>query len=120
MFKLLWFGRCGREDGRKRAFLARRLVFQSSLARTTCDLLDPKYRHGLSKLTAIAADDSENLVRLCAVQVQALLGSCILELLVEEPLVDLDPREARGLDGLLAMLAIHLAAVRLAQLVQAQ
>ena len=51
-------------------------------------------------------------------QVQALLSRRVLKLFVKEPLVDLDPGEASGLDGSLALLAIDLASLSLAILVQ--
>ena len=88
----LWFGRLGREDSQNRAFLARPLVFQQSLTRSTVDLLDLEYRRGLPELTTVAADDSENLDRLWAAHEQTLLSRRVLELFVKEPLVDLDPR----------------------------
>lgn len=67
---------------------------------------------------AIAADDSENLDGMWAAHGQALLSGDVLEASVEEPLVDLDPRQARGDDGSLAVLAIHLATVLQAVLVK--
>ena len=98
--------------------MARLLVFQRSLARSTFYLLDLKYRRGLSNFTTIAADDSENLDSLWTGQIQALLSRSVLELFVEEPLVDLYPREASSLDGSLALLAIDLASLGLAILIQ--
>ena len=98
--------------------MARPLVFQRSLARSTGDLLDLEYRRGFPDLTAIAADNSENLDGLWIAQVQALLSRRVLKLFVEEPLVDLDPGEASGLDGSLALLAIDLAPLGLAILVE--
>lgn len=98
--------------------MARLLVFQRSLARSTLDLLDLEYRRGFSDLTAIAADNSENLDGLWIAQVQALLSRRVLKLFVEEPLVDLDPGEASGLDRSLALLAIDLAPLCLAILVE--
>ena len=97
--------------------MARQLVFQLSLARLTVHLLDHKDRRGLSNFTAIAADDSENLDGIWAAHGQALLSGDVLEAFVEEPLIDLDPRQARGFDGSLALVAIHLATVCLAVLV---
>ena len=116
-FKLLWFGRLGRDGGQDRAFLARLLVFQLSLARSTVNLLDLEYRRGLPDLTAIAADDSENLDGLWATHEQALLSRSVLELFVKEPLVDLDPRKSSGFDGMLTLLAVHFATVGLAMLI---
>ena len=83
VFKHLWFGRLGREGGQNRAFLARSLVFQRSLARSTRDLLDLEYRRRLPDFTTIAADDSENLDRMWVAHEQALLSRGVLELFVE-------------------------------------
>ncbi len=55
------------------------------------DLLNPEERRGFTDFLAIAADYSENLDRNVAPQ-QALL--VVLKLLVEEPLVYLDPGQA--------------------------
>lgn len=46
------------------------------------------------------------------------MSCCVLELFVEEPLVDLYPREPGGLDGSLALLAIDFASLSLAILIQ--
>lgn len=89
-FKPLYSGRLGREDGPDRAFLARLLVFQRSLARST-HLLDLEDRRGFSDFTAIFTNDSENLDGLWAAHEQALLSRSVLELFVKEPLIDLDP-----------------------------
>jgi hypothetical protein len=66
------------------------MIFQMSLG---CwqNPLDPEERRRLSDFLAVAADDSENLDGDVALQ-QALL--IVLELLVEEPLVNLDPGQA--------------------------
>ena len=93
----------------RRAFVTRRLVFQRSLGRRGY-FLNLEEGRRLSDLVAIAVNHSENLCRHSALR-QAPLG--ILQLLVEEPLVDLDPAEARRLHGSLPLLPIQLTARKL-------
>ncbi len=100
---------------RDRAFLARQLIFELSLARSN-DLLDLEDLHWLSDFLAILSDYSEdrhgNVVLL-----EALFHS-LLHLPVKEPLVDLYPREACHLHGPLALLTIKLAACFVEQVFQ--
>ena len=90
-----------------RAFVARLMVFQESLA-GSIDLFDLKDRQGLSDFTAITADHTEDLSGVGSLG-HVLLG-LVSELLVKEPLVDLDPVEAGGLDSLPTLSAVKFAA----------
>ena len=81
-----------------RAFVTRRLVFQRSLG--TADFLNLEERRRLSDLIAVSVNNSENLGRHFPLQQARLV---VLELLVEEPLVDLDPVESGNLHGPLAL-----------------
>ena len=60
------------------------------------DLLDPEERRGFTDFLAIAADDPENLGGYITLQQAALV---VLKLLVEKPLVNLDPGQAGDFDG---------------------
>ena len=90
-----------------RAFVARLMVFQESLA-GSIDFFDLEDRQRLSDFTAITADHTEDLSGVGSLG-HVLLG-LVSELLVKEPLVDLDPVEAGGLDGLPALSAVKFAA----------
>jgi len=72
-------------------------------------LFDLENRKGLSNLVSILVDDSENLEgqRVCG-EGGALGG--VLHLHVEDPLVDLNPGQARLLYHALPLLAVQLAA----------
>ena len=69
-----------------RAFVARLMVFQESLA-GSIDLFDLEDRQRLSDFTAITADHTKDLSRVGSLG-HVLLG-LVSELLVKEPLVDL-------------------------------
>ena len=64
---------------------------------------------------AIAADDSENLDGMWAAHGQALLSGDVLEASVEEPLVDLDPKQASFCHGLFTNLSVQLSVVLLVE-----
>ena len=98
-----------------RAFVARLMVFQESLA-GSIDLFDLEDRQGLSDFTAVTADDSEDLSGVG--RLGHVLLRLVSELLVEEPLVDLDPVEAGDLDGLPALPAVQFAARSSVEMVQ--
>ena len=86
--------------------MARQLLLALSLAHScACHSLHLEDWRGLSELTAIAADYPENLLR-DETLAKALLCR-LLQLLVKEPLVDLNPREAGDFHGMLALLAIQ-------------
>ena len=97
----------GQKGDQDRAFVARLMVFQESLA-GSIDLFDLEDRHGLSNFTAIFADHSEDLSGVGSLG-HVLLG-LVSELLVKEPLVDLDPVEAGSLNGFAALSAVKFAA----------
>ena len=90
-----------------RAFVARLMVFQESLA-GSIDFFDLEDRQRLSDFTAITADHTEDLSGVGSLG-HVLLG-LVSELLVKEPLVNLDPVEAGSLDGLPALSAVKFAA----------
>ena len=90
-----------------RAFVARLMVFQESLA-GSIDLFNLEDRQRLSDFTAITADHTEDLSGVGSLG-HVLLG-LVSELLVKEPLVNLDPVEAGSLDGLPALSAVKFAA----------
>lgn len=92
----------------RRAFLTRRLVFQSSLG--SRNSLDLEEGCRFSDFSAIATDDFENLGGHAALRHAQL---AVLHLSVEEPLVDLDPVEAGLSHRTLSLLAIELAACHL-------
>lgn len=76
----------------------------------SADFLDLEEGRRFSDFFAIRADDSENLSLDTLLQ-QARL--CVFHVLVEEPLVDLDPVEAGRSNRLLSLLAIELVPVEL-------
>ena len=90
-----------------RAFVARLMVFQESLA-GSIDLFNLEDRQGFSDFTAITADHTEDLSGVGSLG-HVLLG-LVSELLVKEPLVDLYPVKACSLDGLTALSAVKFAA----------
>ena len=90
-----------------RAFLARQPVFQPSHARAD-HLLNLEEGHWFSDFAAVFVDHAEDLARQLALG--EALFCLLLQLPVEEPLVNLNPRQARDLHGPLALLAIQLAA----------
>ena len=109
-----------RRDTRKsrlldRAFLARQQIWLLSLARSH-NFLDLEDLHRLSYFLAVTTDYSEDGHGDRILGETALLS--LLHLLVEEPLVDLYPREPGSLDGPLALLAIDFASLSLAILIQ--
>ena len=91
------------------------MVFQESLA-GSINLFDLEDRQGFSDFTAVTADDSEDLSGVGRLG-HVLLG-LVSELLVEEPLVDLDPVEAGDPDGLPALPAVKFAASSFVDVVQ--
>ena len=97
----------GQKGDQDRAFVARLMVFQESLAGSN-DLFDLEDRQGLSDFSAVTANHSEDLNGISSLG-HVLLG-LVSELLVKEPLVDLDPVEAGGLDGLPTLSAVKFAA----------
>ena len=97
----------GQKGDQDRAFVARLMVFHLSLA-GSIDLFDLEDRQWLSNFTAVTADHSEDLSGVGSLG-HVLLG-LVSELLVKEPLVDLDPVEAGSLDGLPALSAVKFAA----------
>ena len=110
MHKLLykyWLTDMSQKGDQDRAFVARLMVFQESLA-GSIDLFNLEDRQGFSDFTAITADHTEDLSGVGSLG-HVLLG-LVSELLVKEPLVDLDPVEAGGLDGLSALSAVKFAA----------
>ena len=110
MHKLLykyWLTDMSQKGDQDRAFVARLMGFQESLA-GSIDLFDLEDRQGFSDFTAITADHTEDLSGVGSLG-HVLLG-LVSELLVKEPLVDLDPVEAGYLDGLPALSAVKFAA----------
>ena len=79
-------------------------IFSTSQTRT-CNSLNLEDWLGLADLFAIAADDSEDLHGQVTVRVGVF--SRLLQLLVEQPLVNLNPREASGLHCRFSLLAIQ-------------
>ena len=110
MHKLLykyWLTDMSQKGDQDRAFVAQLMVFQESLA-GSINLFDLEDRQRLSDFTAVTADHTEDLSGVSSLG-HVLLG-LVSELLVKEPLVDLDPVEAGGLDGLPALSAVKFAA----------
>ena len=97
----------GQKGDQDRAFVARLMVFHLSLA-GSIDLFNLEDRQGLSNFSAVTADYSEDLSGVGSLG-HVLLG-LVSELLVKEPLVDLDPVEAGGLNSLSALSAVKFAA----------
>lgn len=84
-----------------RAFVARQMIFQRSLGLD--DLLNPEDWCGLSDFMAVATNNSKYSGRSRDLR-RALL--VVPKLLVEEPLVDLDPGQACNLNRLPSLVAI--------------
>ena len=87
--------------------MARQLLLALSLVRCALHSLNLEDRHRLSEFAAIAANHTENLLR-DETLAKALLRH-LFQLLVKEPLVDLNPLEACDFRSLLALLAIRFA-----------
>ena len=97
----------GQKGDQDRAFVARLMVFQESLA-GSIDLFDLEDRQGLSNFSAVTANHSEDLNGISSLG--HVLLRLVSELLVKEPLVDLYPVKACSLDGLTALSAVKFAA----------
>ena len=87
------------------AFLARHHILWLSLAARSDDLLDLEDLHRFSNFLAVLPNYSEDGHGNAMLSLKVMLHG-LLHLPVEEPLVDLDPREARRFDRTLALLAI--------------